>query len=138
MQPHVRMAPSDCLGNFTWGVPKYDPLMHTSTVVNPLDSVIELKILEIEGLIKEIRSGATGDFSITARWFFGLKETTSSKGHVFASRVDTVHKKALRLLPAKNIEALGDFVLRQKTAACELELTQLRVGVRPRIVLADY
>ncbi|KAL8965500.1 MAG: hypothetical protein Q9183_003822, partial [Haloplaca sp. 2 TL-2023] len=94
----------------------------------PIDSVIEFRISQIEQLLHNINMGGPSrGFAPAAIEFYALKETTSDQGQGFAYRVDKIHRVAKKLGAYRSdLDGLADFSLRQKTAALDTDLNDIR------------
>ena len=103
----------------------------SATMTSTLDSVIEFRIFQVEQLLHNVdMGGPLGVFAPAAREFYALKETTSTNGQGFANRLDKVHRGAkAHGVYHYDLKGLADFSLRQKTAALDSDLYEIRVRV---------
>ncbi|KAL9008940.1 MAG: hypothetical protein Q9173_005990, partial [Seirophora scorigena] len=109
-------------------------------MATPLDTVLNARITAIEHVARHFCQGtpvrlygnynATDRLSNNAQSFWALRETNSSCGRVYADRVTKVQRDARRFMTRYDVDALEDFVIRQKAAACERELREIKDSLR--------
>ncbi len=103
----------------------------------PLDNVLRKRIATLETLSYHLHqevqlrsaSGMTPQerLSFNAQGFWAMRETKSSQARHFADRVATIQRDCREFLSRHDWDALDDYVLRQKQAACEAELSLIEV-----------
>lgn len=120
------------------------PPKSNHAMANALDVVLNSRISIIEVLSAQARQGSrlktSGNYttqqrmSNNAQSFWALRETKSTCGRAFADRVFKVQQGSLRVLSKHDLEALEDFFLRQRKAACDTELEHIQVYSSIRVL----
>ncbi|KAI4175713.1 MAG: hypothetical protein LQ348_006125, partial [Seirophora lacunosa] len=109
-------------------------------MATPLDTVLNARITAMEYLARHFCQGApvrlygnfnaTGRLSHNAQSFWALRETSSSCGRAYADRLTTVQRELRMFMTRPDLDALEDFLIRQKAAACERELREIKESLR--------
>ncbi|KAL8959280.1 MAG: hypothetical protein Q9193_003835, partial [Seirophora villosa] len=109
-------------------------------MATPIDTVLNARITAMEHLARHFCQGApirlfgnfnaTGRLSNNAQSFWALRETSSSCGRAYADRLEKVQRDLRMFMTRHDLDALEDFLIRQKAAACERELREIKESLQ--------
>ncbi|KAL9604137.1 MAG: hypothetical protein Q9219_000725 [cf. Caloplaca sp. 3 TL-2023] len=111
----------------------FDPPPFQSKMASPLDQAIDTNVFHLEWYACEMETRKIPrfyeKFVNEATMFYGVRETTSPVGSIFADRVAKVYEKVKQWYPDEDLDGLEDYISRQKKLSLKADLTQITEGI---------